>query len=493
VPERTFEVRGVVEGFYGTPWPHDARLEMLGFLGAHGMNAYVYAPKDDAKHRAEWRVPYDATETKQFEELAACGRDAGVRFGFALSPGLDIDYGSSDDRAELVVKMQRLVAAGVTWFFLLVDDIPMGPGLATRQAELAVALLDGLRTEAPDCTLTLCPTEYVGMRASPYLTELARKLPADVDVMWTGPTVCSPAITAAQAEARAAALGGRPPLLWDNYPVNDATMTESLHLGPYVGRDPNLAGVVRGVLCNPMIQPRASKVALATAAAFLAAPDSYDPATAWPRAIEAAGGVDAEPLGVLARACADSALAHPATLALRHLVDELAVLLDAPDFDAVDTLGPLEALTAELRVVRALPETFTDPVLAAEVGPWTIAARSEAEAGLAALRLLRRLRSVTDAVDDGDTVDAEALMTQAFVVMFCWRAARAGQHIVYGPRFALYTPVVQLADGSPAVDVALAVRENANAIDALCRVALEAYRRWTVAAGLASTSAPEPM
>jgi hyaluronoglucosaminidase len=472
VPERTFEVRGVVEGFYGTPWSHDARLEMLRFIGLHGMNAYAYAPKDDAKHRAEWRLPYDATETKRFEELAACGREADVRFGFALSPGLDIDYDSPDDRRQLLAKMQCLLDAGVTWFLLLVDDIPMRPGLAPRQAELTTALLDALRTQAPEVTLTFCPTEYVGMGASPYLTDLSRMLPVDVDVMWTGPTVCSPFITTAHAHARAAALGGRPPLLWDNYPVNDATMTESLHLGPYTGRDPALAGSVRGVLCNPMTQPRASKVALATAAAFLVDPDAYDPASSWRRAIDAAGGDDAAPLGVLARACADSALARPEGMQLHQLVDDLARRIDASD------TGVQDALASELRAARALPDAFTDPTLAAELEPWTAAARAEAEAGLAALRLLRQLRSGTD------DADAEALMTLVFVVLFCWRSARAGTRVVYGPRFALYTPVVQLPDGRPAVDVSLAVREDANAIDALCRLALDAYHRWTVAAGL---------
>ena len=31
--DASFGVRGVVEGFYGTPWSHDARLEMITFLG----------------------------------------------------------------------------------------------------------------------------------------------------------------------------------------------------------------------------------------------------------------------------------------------------------------------------------------------------------------------------------------------------------------------------------------------------------------------------
>ncbi len=242
--EAPFRVRGVVEGFYGPPWSHDARLEMIDFIGARGMNAYAYAPKDDAKHRAAWREPYDAGEMQRFAELATRATDAGVRFGFAVSPGLDITYESDADRATLVEKLLALAEHGVTWFLLLLDDIPMQPALAPRHADLACHVLGALRAATPEATLTVCPTEYVGMQSSEYLAALAAGLPPDVDVMWTGPTVCSPTISAAQARARAAALGGRPPLVWDNYPVNDGTMSSALHVGPYRGRDPELAGVI---------------------------------------------------------------------------------------------------------------------------------------------------------------------------------------------------------------------------------------------------------
>ena len=59
---RAFAVRGIVEGFYGTPWSHERGSTRSRSSRRAGSNAYVYAPKDDAKHRAEWRVPYDAGE-----------------------------------------------------------------------------------------------------------------------------------------------------------------------------------------------------------------------------------------------------------------------------------------------------------------------------------------------------------------------------------------------------------------------------------------------
>jgi hyaluronoglucosaminidase len=483
VTGQAFGVRGIVEGFYGPPWSHGARLEMLTFLAAHEMNAYAYAPKDDAKHRAGWRDPYTAEELQRFKELAARADDVGVRFGFALSPGLDITYEADADRAVLIAKMLGLADMGVSWFLLLLDDIPMRPGLAPRQADLATALLESLTAAVPDVTMTVCPTEYVGMQTSPYLTDLAAGLPAAVDVMWTGPTVCSPTITVADARARAAALGGRPPLVWDNFPVNDATMTASLHLGPYVGRDAELASVTSGVLCNPMVQPHASMVPLGAAAAFLAHPDSYDPAAAWAAAITDVGGPHAEPLAVLAHACADSALLEPGALDIAAHVRAVADTVDGPDW-----MVAVRELVAVLRAARELPDAFADDDQWTEVGPWAEAARVEAAAGLAALRLIQQIRPVA-ALADGTlravAPDADDAMQHAFVLLFTWQAARANDRVVFGPRFALYTPVVQLAGGLPGLDVRLAVREDENAIDALCRRALRAYEDWCRDAGAA--------
>ena len=86
-------------------------------------------------------------------------------------------------------------------------------------------------------------------------------------------------------------------------------MTHELHLGPYLGRDPDLADVVGGVLCNPMTQPRASLVALATAMDFLRDPDGYDAAGRVGRAHRRSSAATAPSRSrVLARACADGPL-----------------------------------------------------------------------------------------------------------------------------------------------------------------------------------------
>ena len=111
-----FRYRGVIEGYYGPPWPHADRLWMVERMGAWGMNLYVYAPKNDPLHRARWREPYPEAEIQQFRELVERGIAAGVEVGFAVSPGLSIRYSSSDDRATLADKLGRFRELGSRFF-----------------------------------------------------------------------------------------------------------------------------------------------------------------------------------------------------------------------------------------------------------------------------------------------------------------------------------------------------------------------------------------
>jgi hyaluronoglucosaminidase len=474
-------LRGVIEGFYGPPWSQSSRLSVLEFVAERGMNAYVYAPKSDAKHRHRWRDVYDTDELARFEQLARHTSSLGIRFGFALSPGLDIDYRDDRDRAALVDKLAPLLDTGVGWMVLALDDIPSRPGLAGDQGELTTWLLHALHTGWPGAHLTLVPTEYVGTWPTPYLRTLARALPPAVDVMWTGPTVCSPVIRADDARAWAEALDGRRPVLWDNYPVNDTTMERSLHLGPYHGREPELTDELDGVLCNPMLQAHASQVALATAADYLRAPDSYDPEQSWSAALDAVGGTRATAFRALGTACADGPLLPAEQLEVHALVTAVEAAADGPDWpDAVSRLR--DHLSAVRRARRAWEDTTDDP-LGDEIEPWLAHGAVESEAGLAALRLLQHVRPVVRRAEDGSgkaaAPDAERAMLEAFTMLFAWSAARQGDRVVFGPRFAVYPAVVQLdAGGRAGLDVDLALVEGESAIDKLCRVALGLYQQW---------------
>ncbi|MBR2142053.1 beta-N-acetylglucosaminidase domain-containing protein, partial [Anaerovibrio sp.] len=85
-------LRGVVEGFYGIPWTHEQRLDMLTFMAGQGLNAYIYAPKDDEYHRKYWRVPYPEAKYRELQELSDRAKELHIDVIFAVSPGNDIDF-----------------------------------------------------------------------------------------------------------------------------------------------------------------------------------------------------------------------------------------------------------------------------------------------------------------------------------------------------------------------------------------------------------------
>jgi hypothetical protein len=99
-----------------------------------------------------------------------------------------------------------------------------------------------------------------------------------VFMFWTGPTVCSATITAADARKFAAWIK-RKPIVWDNYPVNDMFPWRPL-MAPVKGRSADLASEVAGLMSNPMKQWEASRIPLSTIADYLRDPTSYDPTKA---------------------------------------------------------------------------------------------------------------------------------------------------------------------------------------------------------------------
>jgi len=321
--ESPFAVRGVIEGFYGNPWTHAQRLEMIGFVGRHGMNTFVYGPKDDPLVRRRWREPYDGEALARLGEVVAAATDAGVEIAYAISPGLSIRYSSADDLAVLLAKLEQVAGLGISRFALLLDDLPVElvhemdratfGDIARAHAALGTAVAAGL---GPERGLIVCPLVYHGRGDEPYLATLAAALDPRVDILWTGRAICSPVLRTQDAR-RFAATAGRPPLYWDNYPVNDVAMGWELHIGPYLGRDADLHEASRGVLANPMELSEASKIPLATIADYLADPGGYDPEASVAAAIRGVagdgspdGGRDAEAFAVFAENVRTSCLSE---------------------------------------------------------------------------------------------------------------------------------------------------------------------------------------
>ncbi|MGK2950289.1 MAG: beta-N-acetylglucosaminidase domain-containing protein, partial [Acidimicrobiales bacterium] len=407
---------GLIEGFYGPPWSWTDRLALARWCAERGMTDYVYAPKDDPKHRERWAEPYTSEEVAGFEGFAEEGV---LALGFALSPGLSMDYDDADDRAALAAKVDQIVAVGARWVVLALDDIPFGGGpQGAAHARVTTWLRDHLGDRA---RLALVPTEYVGLRSSPHLDELAAGVPPDVPIAWTGRAVVNDAITVTEARTRADSLGGRPPLLWDNVPVNDAMMGDRLFLGPLEGREPGLPDVCDGYLANPMVQPHANRLPLASIAAFLR---GDDPQAAWRET--------AADLGWLAFASACG------TDAARRAVSAAAG----------GDLRPARILFTDASVCTA-------PGLEDEAEPWLTQVHRDAKLALAAL----------------DVLDGDRSVEKVLAVAASWQASRRAKVTVFGPRCSLRPVFGQAPDGTWQVDAA-SIQADENAIDDLVHLAL---------------------
>ena len=84
-----------------------------------------------------------------------------------------------------------------------------------------------------------------------------------------------------------------PLILWDNYPVNDLSMSDELHIGPLRGRDALLPQVVYGYLNNPLLQEELGFLPLATCLDFARQPSAYHPEASWSRAVKQCFGAAA--------------------------------------------------------------------------------------------------------------------------------------------------------------------------------------------------------
>jgi hyaluronoglucosaminidase len=392
-------VRGVIEGFYGKPFSHEERMDLLRFLGRNDYDCYVYAPKDDPRHRQRWRDPYPEGDLGRFRELAAEAERHGVRIVYAIAPGLSYDAHDPGEFALLAAKIRAVIACGARGIALLFDDLDADSTTLDPQVQAALvrATHDLVTGIDPGLAFWFIGNFYCGDAAElrgdggfwralygrsalDYFAAYAEQVPPSVPIMWTGPAVFSANLRAHDAAA-VRALAGRPLILWDNFPVNDA-LRDQLFLGPYTGREPGVAHALHGVVLNLMSQATANRIPLATAAEFFADAERYDPEQALARAITAASPA--------ARFVAQHR-GHP-VLAGGDTAHELAMHTDATFAGGgLDPAG-LASLRAHLEELRdnedELAAAFPDSPLLAEIAPWSRQLGRLARAALAGLDAL---------------------------------------------------------------------------------------------------------
>ena len=416
-----FAVAGVLEGFYGPPWSWDDRAAIMARCIPAGLPWYVWAPKSDRLHRRSWRDPFTDEHLNGFKRLLAV---EGLRLGIAISPGIDLGDVDADATA-LAAKIRPVIDLGAELVMIAFDDLQPEMTNGVRHAELVGALMECI--DMSTFHVVVVPTHYATTSPSTYLTELSDGLPPDVMVGWTGASVVNETISAHEAEAFADAVDGRPLAIWDNYPVNDAVLSDRLFMLPLSGRDDRLSEFCGAYFANVGVQPWASLPALLSIGAWVTTGRAEVP---WEEFDDPVN------ITLLAQACDGRELFRLARLAI-----------DEGDTD--DLWWWLERIE----------DLVIDGPIGSEAAPWIEQAKAEAALSLIALDLLER--------EPGDA-EVPALF---FDVFRRWPTVRRGTKTVLGSRFALELRARTNATGAWEFGQDT-VSEDRNVTDLLCRAAI---------------------
>ncbi|MCP4873155.1 MAG: hypothetical protein GY898_31055 [Proteobacteria bacterium] len=396
--------RGVIEGFYGPPWSHEARLRMIGWLSERGLDSYTYAPKRDPLHRGKrWIEPYPTADLDRFAELADTGRRLGVRVTVAVAPArvfgrhnisrwFDRDGDGIHDGhwAALKGKLSGLQGAGIDSFALLFDDtaatfVPTLGGSSMGRFHGRIGRRSAEHLD--DASLFVVPAVYsrtwgtLGAAGRRYWEALADELPSGVPVAWTGPKIFSPSIQGADVRELSQQTG-LPILIWNNAIVNDwvnlatgeaagLSGWRKLSFGPGHNLDADVLDASAGVLLNGALEPDLTRVSAACFGDFVADPTGHDALASHARALEAVAGAGASTLAGVYELCRN----HLLLARQRQESPRLYEAARAGDRSTVRT--ELEAIVALAGGAAQLPAGVRD-----EVGPTLEKARLLAHAAL---------------------------------------------------------------------------------------------------------------
>lgn len=389
----SMKYRGVVEGFYGTPWSHDVRMSLIDFYGKNKMNDYLYGPKDDPYHSSpNWRQPYPEDQARNIRELVEQSKRNRVNFIWAIHPGKDIRW-NKEDYDSLVSKFNMMYDLGVRSFAIFFDDIEGEGTNPMRQAELLNNLTNDFVKAKGDVTnLIVCPTDYSQLWAKPGpdgpLAVYGRELNPNVEVFWTGAVVCSD-LTPETLDFINSRIK-RPALYWWNYPVTDYCK-HILMQGPVYGLDTTLTSEqVAGIESNPMEHGEASKLALYGVADYAWNTPAYNPLDNWERGLadRVPGAPDAYRTFAI----------HSADTENGYRRDESWETTVFPYNNY--TPEQFEALRAEFAKITGVEAAMlanANPALIKEMAPWLTQFTALGERGLRTLDLIKTFES-------GDTV-----------------------------------------------------------------------------------------
>ncbi|MBI6021901.1 beta-N-acetylglucosaminidase domain-containing protein [Clostridium perfringens] len=280
------EFRGFIEGFYGVPWSHEDRMNLMKDTSEYKMNTYIYAPKDDPYHRLSWKELYPEQEAKQIAELAKAGAENNFNFCWTIHPGATLQF-TDEDFDALINKFEQLYSLGVRQFGVLFDDTDdwsRGQMQAEWINKIDTEFVKAKGDVAPMIVISARYNSAWGPNMDRYFKPFMQTLHDDIQVMWTGHATMSNVSKEVFEWPKVQTGVDKDVAVWWNYPVNDYCDSRIL-MAPLHNLNQDLDNV-SGFFSNPMNQAEASKVALYSIADYTWNTDAFDYMKSWETSIE---------------------------------------------------------------------------------------------------------------------------------------------------------------------------------------------------------------
>ncbi|WP_067192104.1 beta-N-acetylglucosaminidase domain-containing protein, partial [Streptococcus sp. DD10] len=270
--------RGFIEGYYGNPWSNADRAELMRFGGDLKLTQYFFAPKDDPYHNKKWRELYPEEKLSEIRELARVGNENKTRYVWTIHPFMHnrIRFGNEEhykeDLETIKAKFSQLMAAGVREFGILADDAATPVGGYHSYNRLMKDMTNWLaekQTQYGDLRkeMIFVPSQYWGNGREAELKSLNEHLPDSASLTVTGGRVWGEVsqnfLSNLKQNLTTEGQTYRPVMLWINWPCTDNSKQHLILGGGEKFLHPGVdAGLIKGIMLNPMQQSEPSKIAL---------------------------------------------------------------------------------------------------------------------------------------------------------------------------------------------------------------------------------------
>lgn len=234
-------INGYIEGYYGQLLNWSERNTILKKLYNCGFNSYLYCPKEDLKHRQDWRREYTKRWTSSLKKFCMKARQNKLNIFIGMSPGLDFNFQNYDNDFKILLKKLKLFRSnGATHIVLMFDDISPKPNFkstiskteGTLHAELANSLSEALN-EIIFVVPRVYSDELIEKKCT-YLMDFGKTLKNDIPIFYCGKKIISETNKNSELKILKKFTSNRV-IFWDNLFANDYC-PKRIFLGPYFGR-----------------------------------------------------------------------------------------------------------------------------------------------------------------------------------------------------------------------------------------------------------------